>query len=481
MLRTLPYLVGLLLFAMIAACANLGAPSEKAARLEPPNIIFVLVDDMGWNDVGYNGSEIRTPNLDALAASGMILERAYAYPICSPTRAALMTGQNPIKFGVDGPMENDAQLPADITLLPEYLKQAGYKTLMVGKWHLGMGDVKAMPHNRGFDYFYGQLGGFLDFYTHVYFGGLDWQRDGTTIREEGYVTHLQTSDAVRLIQAHDGDAPFFMYLSYNSPHTPLQYPPNASHNYAEIDSPDRQVFAQMMSDLDASIGRVETALRDRGIRENTVLIFMSDNGGNVQAGASNGSLRGSKGTSLEGGVRVPAFIVWPAEIQPGSISTTPVFAQDWMPTLLEIAGADPEVELDGVSAWGRLMPDTDTLERNPVVVGTARAKAVYDWPMKLIRQSDGSAPDQLFDVLNDPLETKNLADENPDIIEALAVHIDALPAKPSKGAKGPPPESLFRDADGNFIYDIRKPETREPWAESATGAQSSNQSSSDQN
>ena len=463
------YIFSMATFILLCGCTKTSAPDYRADVQKKPNILFILVDDMGWNDVGYNGSEIKTPNIDALAASGLRLDRAYAYPICSPTRAALMTGQNPIKFGVDGPMEVDAQLPANMTLLPEYLKEAGYKTLMVGKWHLGS-PAGAMPHNRGFDYFYGQLGGFFDFYTRVYFGGLDWQRNGVSVREDGYATHLQTDDAVRLIGAHEGDAPLFMYLSYNSPHTPLQYPPNSPYDYAEIESPDRQVFAQMMTDLDTSIGRVVSALTDENMRENTLLVFMSDNGGNIHAGASNGELRGSKGTALEGGVRVPAFISWPAKIPAAQNISAPIFVQDWMPTLLEIAGAEPVEGLDGVSAWDRLLSKTEIPNREPVVLGTSKSRATYDWPMKLIRKTDGSEPDQLYNVVEDPFETQNLANKNEEMINRLGAYMENLPVKPFVKPKFPPPEALFRDAEGNFIYDIRMPETREPWAESATGA-----------
>lgn len=444
---------------------------------ERPNIIFILLDDLGFGDVGYLGSEIKTPNIDQLAASGVTLDRGYAFPICSPTRAALMTGQNPIKFGIDGPMENDSQLPAGETLLPEYFHRAGYETWMVGKWHLGMAKKSAMPHSRGFDHFYGFLGGFIDFYTHVYFGGLDWQKNGESLREEGYATELLTNETLRLLNQHQGDKPFFLYLSYNSPHTPLQYPPSVSEKYDDIESGDRRVFAQMTTDVDAAIGQVVTGLEQNGLLENTLIVFMSDNGGNLEAGAHNGMLRKGKGSAYEGGVRVPAFVTWPSGLQSNQNFSQPLFVQDWLPTLLEVSGIDyAEDEFDGRSVWQGLTSNKSVERKTPVIIGTKNSKAVYDWPWKLVRnqaKSDNSsaAPqiqNELYNIEADPLEANDLAAEQPDVFARLGAILDELPARESKGAKGPPPESLFRNASGGFDYEIRKPETRKPWAESAT-------------
>ena len=441
---------------------------------EPPNIIFILVDDMGWADVGYHGSHIATPNIDALAASGVEIDRGYAFPICSPTRAALMTGRNPLQYGIDGPMENDAMLQADLTLMPEYLHDAGYQTWMVGKWHLGMGSEEAMPNARGFDSFYGHLGGFIDFYTHVYFGGLDWQRDGVTVREEGHATDLLTTEATRLISNYDGAAPFFMYLSYNAPHTPLQYPPGAKDTYPEIEDPDQRVYAQMMTHLDTSIGIVLDQLAESGLSENTIVVFMSDNGGMLMAGASNGELRGGKGSAFEGGVRVPSIIRWPAVLEPSKLGDTPLFVQDWLPTLLDAAGVSYEAQLfDGISTWAAITGQGDVRRDAPVIIGTANMKAVYDWPFKLVRSpapEGGEVSDELYNVADDPFEQNNIAASEAALTARLAALLNALPVRPSKGARGPPPESLFVGPDGRFIHDIRLPETREPWADTASRA-----------
>ena len=438
----------------------------------PPNIVFILVDDLGWGDVGYLGSEIKTPRLDELASNGVKLDRNYTFPICSPTRAALMTGKNPIRYGVDGPMENDAMLSEDLTLLPEYLKQGGYKTWMVGKWHLGMAKQSAMPHSRGFDHFYGFLGGFIDFYTHIYFGGVDWQRNGTTLREEGYATELLTKEALNLFEAHDGSAPFFLYLSYNSPHTPLQYPPSVEESYDFIESDDRQVFAQMTTDVDAAIGKVIDSMKQHNMLENSIIVFMSDNGGHAELGASNGSLRGGKGQVYEGGLRVPALVSWPAALGSDRTFSQPIYIQDWLPTLLDISGTDYDPSsFEGRSVWAALANDETLSPANPVVVGTNKSKAVYDWPWKLIRHeatANGSAKSELYNVLDDPVEQIDLANEQLERVASLGKYIDALPRGESKAAKGPPPEVLFRDEDGKFNYNVRRPETREPWADTAT-------------
>lgn len=431
-----------------------------------PNIIFILVDDLGFNDVGYLGSEIKTPNIDQLAANGTAIDYNYAYPICSPTRAALMTGQNPLTLGVDGPMENDAMVASDLKLLPEYLQEAGYHTWMVGKWHLGMARKDAMPHNRGFDDFYGHLGGFIDFYTHVYFGGLDWQRNGNTVREEGHATDLLTAQALRKIDEYKGDKPFFMYLSYNAPHTPLQTVLDPIFDYSQIKSADRRVFADMTSHLDQGIGKVLAALKSKGIDKNTLVVFMSDNGGMEEAGADNGILKEGKGSVYEGGVRVPAIIYWPQQAMTKQTITGPVFAQDWLPTLLDVANINHDNDnFDGQSMLASVQaPNVDIPARN-VVLGAKGSYAIYNWPWKLVAEKDKKS--KLFNVQEDPSENTDLYSQYPQRVADLLKVKASMPERESKGAKGPPPESLFKDENGDFDHAIRMPETREPWADAA--------------
>ncbi|MGY0602667.1 MAG: arylsulfatase B [Paraglaciecola chathamensis] len=464
------YLIGICCAFLLQACQGSGSSSvvtkqENNQATGAPNILFILLDDLGYGDVGYLGSQIQTPNIDNLASQGVTLKHGYAYPICSPTRAALMTGKNPLNFGIDGPMENDAMLPEDLTTMPERFQEAGYQTWMVGKWHLGMAKRSAMPHNRGFDDFYGFLGGFVDYYTHVYFGGLDWQNNDTSLREEGFVTELLTAKAIDKITHFKGDKPFFMYLSYSAPHTPLQYVPNAINDYSGFESKDRQVFADMTSDVDQDIGEVLAALDKRGIAENTIVVFMSDNGGNLEAGANNGSLQGGKSSVYEGGVRVPVLIRWPAQLQSKTM-TQPMFTQDWAPTLLEAANIDYQPnDFDGVSQFVNLKEEQEKTFKREVVVGTAKQKAVYQWPWKLIVDAKGNK--HLFNLSQDEFEHSDVAMEHPELVAQLMSELTLLPHLPSKAAKGPPPESLFLDAHGLFDYNVRKAETRKPWLETA--------------
>jgi len=457
------FVVGALI---VGGCTNAASDKEVVRQSKTkPNIIFLLLDDLGFGDVGYQGSEIQTPNIDALASQGVVLNHSYAYPICSPTRAALMTGLNPLDFGIDGPMENDAMLPENLTIMPELFHDAGYQTWLVGKWHLGMGKKSAMPHNRGFDDFYGFLGGFVDYYTHVYFGGLDWQHNGKSLREEGHATDLLASKAVEKIQNYDGSAPFFMYLSLNAPHTPLQYVPNPLNIYDDIASDDRRVFAEMTSHVDTRIGEVLQALEDKGIADNTIVVFMSDNGGNLEAGASNGALRRGKGSAFEGGVRVPAIIRWPARFDMPQEVDYPLFVQDWLPTLLDAADIDySPSEFEGKSMISMLETGKPVNLERSVVVGTAKSKAVYQWPWKLVVVQNKTF---LYNLEEDEFERNDLSASHPLLVASLSKKLTNNSALPSKGAKGPPPESLFYGADGKFDYEVRKPETRAPWADVA--------------
>lgn len=459
------WLTIILVTVLCAGCtdAKNEASVDKPSKTRP-NVLFIVVDDLGADDVGYQGSEILTPNIDTLASQGTVINHGYAYPICSPTRAALMTGKNPLTFGIDGPMENDAMLPEEEIVMPERFQQAGYRTWMVGKWHLGMAKQAVMPHNRGFDDFYGFLGGFIDYYTHVYFGGLDWQHNGKSVKEEGHATELLTNKAIEHLSSYQGQQPFFMYLAYSAPHTPLQYVPNPTEDYSHIDNTDRRVFAEMTTDVDNHIGNVLTTLKETDLADNTIVVFMSDNGGNLEAGASNGELKGSKGSAFEGGVRVPMIVRWPGNIEGGAIDV-PLFTQDWLPTLLDAAGIDYSAdEFEGVSMLSSLQDGSTVIASRAVVVGTAKSKAVYQWPWKLLSDKGKL---YLYNLVEDSFETTNLLEDNPDIVASLQGYLHQDLALPSKAAKGPPPESLFRNPDGTFNYDVRKPETREPWAESA--------------
>ena len=454
----------------VVSGAVMGAAVNGASVM--PNVLFILVDDMGFGDAGYNGSEIATPTLDQLAETGVRLDRNYAYPVCSATRAALLTGHSPLDYGIDGPLGDHTSLPLDLKIMPEYFKDMGYQTYMIGKWHLGIGNTDYWPISRGFDYHYGFLGGWIDFYTHVYSGGLDWQREGQSVREQGHATDLMTDDAVRLISERDVDSPFFMYLSYNAPHSPLQHAPVNSGLNSNIEFGDRSVYAEMVTQVDTGIGKILDTLKSENLLENTIVVFSSDNGGALTTGASNGALAGGKGQAYEGGMRVPGLVWWAGHVEGGRVLEQPVVMHDWLPTLLEAVGGDAAEAFDpyGQSMWGAIARN-EQIDRAEFTIGVGASKAAFDWPWKLVRHGHGDSPDLgLFNIVEDPNEANNLADQHPEKVVQLAALLDAIPAvesrEPFPGL--PKPDSWFNKADGSGKdFELRLAETIEPWAEAA--------------
>jgi arylsulfatase A-like enzyme len=236
--------------------------------------------------VGYHGSDIKTPNLDKLAQDGARLEQFYAQPMCTPTRAALMTGRYPFRYGLQTlviPSGQTYGLATDEWLLPQALKEAGYDSAIIGKWHLGHADMKYWPRQRGFDYQYGPLIGELDYFTHEQHGVIDWYRDNQVMKEPGYTTTLLGSDAVKYIDDHNPSVPFYMYLAFNAPHTPYQAPEEYLDQYKNIADPNRRAYAASITAMDDQIGRVVEALKKNGMRDNTIIVFQSDNGGTTNA------------------------------------------------------------------------------------------------------------------------------------------------------------------------------------------------------
>lgn len=447
------------------------AQAVESAAPAQPNVVFILVDDMGFGDVGYNGSEIATPNLDQMALDGMKLDRNYVYPVCSPTRAALLSGQNPLHMGITGPIDDYASLPEDLKIMPEYFKDLGYRTHMVGKWHLGLSEVDSWPQSKGFDSFYGMLGGWIDFYTHVFARRHDWQRDGVSVYEEGHATDLMTDEAIRIIE-DGGPEPFLLYLAYNAPHSPLQHPPEYSdlNDYPEIS--DRSVYAEMMTQMDAGIGRVLSALEEQGIDENTLVIFSGDNGGALNLGASNGELRAGKRSAFEGGVRVPGLVSWPGQIASGSVFEQPIAVHDWLPTLLDAVGGDAEVVEDayGQNMWSAMSQGVQ-LDRNIFIVGATNNLAVFNWPYKLAYVKGDDAEEfvpALFHIVDDPYEQNDLSAEMPDMASRLLAQIEAMP-EPEISRLEPAFNNSPRYYPPNVpTWDLRHEADLEPWAEAVT-------------
>jgi len=339
-----------------AALAAVPFSHSAGAADPPPNVIVILSDDQGYADVGFHASEIKTPYLDGLAAAGARLERFYVQPVCSPTRAALMTGRYPMRHGLQvGVVRPWAQygLPLEERTLAQALKEAGYETAICGKWHLGHFQPDYLPTRRGFDHQYGHYNGAIDYFTHERDGGHDWHRDDQACYDQGYSTFLLADEAVRLIRGHDPAKPLFLYLPFNAVHAPHQVPRKYVEPYAHLQEP-RRTYAGMVAAMDEAIGRVLAALDQKQMRRNTLILFSSDNGGPAPGKVtSNGPYRGGKGTLYEGGVRVVALAAWEGRIRPGTVVDQPLHIVDWYPTILKLAGASLEqkLPLDGRDAW----------------------------------------------------------------------------------------------------------------------------------
>ena len=421
-----------------------GLTATRAAAAEPPrpNIIYIVADDMGWKDAGFRGSDIQTPNLDRLATEGATLEQFYTQPMCTPTRAALMTGRYPLRYGLQTgviPGAGTYSVPLDEHLLPQALQEAGYKTALVGKWHLGHADPKAWPRQRGFDYFYGALVGEIDHFKHASHGVPDWYRDNTPIEEEGFDNTLFGNEAARVVEEHDTSKPLFLYLAFTAPHTPFQAPQDYLDRYKGIADENRRAYAAMISVMDDGIGKVLAALEGRGLRDNTLIVFHSDNGGvkssmfagdtKVSGGlpADNGPYRDGKGTLYEGGTRVIALANWPGHIKAGPVDK-PMHVVDMYPTLAALSGASTAKSkpLDGVDIWAALGEDKPSPRDEIVYNIDPMAGAVRQGDWKLVWKAALPQQIELFDIANDPSETTNLADKHPDKVDALRKRVDQL-------------------------------------------------------
>jgi arylsulfatase A-like enzyme len=448
-LAPLPLLGPLLFLACSSQPAQTGSASppaaRQAARASRPNIVHIVADDLGWKDVGFNGcTDIQTPNLDALAAGGAMLTEFHVQPMCTPTRAALMTGRYPFRYGLQSmviPSVCDYGLDTSEWLMPQALAEAGYDTAIVGKWHLGHADKKYWPRQRGFAYQYGAVIGELDYFTHEEHGVIDWFRDGETVREEGYTTTLLGKDAARRIEAHDPSKPLYLYLAFNAPHTPYQAPKEYVDRYAGIADPTRRSYAAMVACLDDEIGRVVAALDGKGMRENTLILFHSDNGGTrsamfagvmadmskVKIPCDNGPYRDGKGTLYEGGTRVCALANWPGRIRPGKVDGL-IHAVDVYPTLAALAGASTQKckALDGLDVWETIAQGKPS-PRSEIVYNVEPYRAgVRQGEWKLVWHTTLPSKVELFDLAQDPGETKDLAAQHPERVAALQRRLEEL-------------------------------------------------------
>ncbi len=419
---------------LLASLSYLALAGGCSPAIRPPNVIVVIADDLGWRDVGYHQSNIRTPNLDRLASEGARLERFYVQPSCTPTRAAFFTGRYPHRYGIQGVLIrpwSTAGLPLDERTLAEELRGAGYATHLVGKWHLGHAARAQLPTSRGFAHHYGSYSGAIDHYNHRRGGALDWHRDGAPLVEEGYTTDLLTDEATRIVAEHDFDEPLFLVVAFTAPHTPLQVPDEFTEAYARHPDPDRRLFAGMVTCLDRGVGRLMNAVDERGVGADTLFLFFSDNGGSRDDGADNGRLLGGKGQPNEGAVRVPAIAHWPGRIPAGLVVRSRLHVIDLYPTLAAIAGVTPgpALELDGLDVSATLFEGVAP-ERSELVLRVTPYDAAIlrdNWKLVVRRKKGSPMERKLFDLgRRRGREETDLAGEHPEILNELLARLDAL-------------------------------------------------------
>ncbi len=393
-----------------------------------PNILIILGDDHGYGDISaHQGPHIQTPNIDRIAENGIRLTQFYANSsVCSPSRAALMTGRYPDRVGVPGvirtyPESNWGYFSRDAITLPSMLKQKDYHTSIVGKWHLGL-EPENHPCKRGFDHFHGFLGDMMDdYYTHLRHDQNYMRKDLEVIDPRGHATDLFTEWAIEVVRGHaHSSQPFFLYLAYNAPHTPIQPPEDWIERVRQREpdaSPERVKYIALVEHMDAGIGRVLDALENTGQLANTLVIYTSDNGGQLNVGATNGDLKGGKGQMYEGGIRVPTCAMWADGIEKGQVCDNVAMLMDLFPTACETAGVSVNHDIEGLSIlptlrgenqnfsdramyWVRKDGGNSFLGLNQHAVRRGNIKLLHNSPFE---------PLELYDLGNDPQETSDQA------------------------------------------------------------------------
>jgi arylsulfatase A-like enzyme len=422
-----------------------GAGTDSAAPEGKPNIVHIVADDLGWKDVGFNGcTDIKTPNIDRLAATGARFTQFYVQPMCTPTRAALMTGRYPFRYGLQTaviPSVSAYGLDTTEWLMPQCLKEAGYTTAIIGKWHLGHADKKYWPKQRGFDYQYGPMIGELDYFTYDEHGVLDWFRDNKPVKEDGYTTTLLGRDAAKLIEQHDTSKPLYLYLAFNAPHTPYQAPKQYIDRYPNIQDPTRRTYAGMVSCLDDEIGRVVAALDKKKMRDNTLILFHSDNGGTrnamfagvmadmskIKIPCNNGEYREGKGTLYEGATRVCALANWPGHVKAGTVDGL-IHAVDVYPTFAALAGASTAKAkpIDGMNVWDTISEGKPSPRQEIIYNIEPFRAAIRQGNWKLVWKTMLPASVDLYNLSDDPSEKNNVAAEHGDKVAEFQERLDSL-------------------------------------------------------
>jgi arylsulfatase A-like enzyme len=434
--RNLPVkLAGHIALASFVFVAGNAAFPSAFAKEAKPNVIVIVADDLGYGDLGFQGgTDVPTPNIDSLAHNGVRFTDGYVTgTVCSPTRAGLLTGRYQQRFGhefnpggVDQTAGTMLGLPLSESTIAEAMRQAGYKTALIGKWHLGSHE-KLRPLERGFDEFYGFLGG-----AHPYLsnkrsgGGGAIYRGDKQIRAPKHLTKAFGDEAAAFIE-REQDQPYFLLLTFNAVHNPLQ--PDAEHlaRFEKISDPKRRGYAGLLSGLDDAVGQVLQAVRESGEEENTLISFISDNGGPQQHnGSSNAPLRGDKGTVLEGGIRVPFVLQWKGKIPPGSVYKQPVISLDITATAAAMSGAtvgSADRPIDGVNLLPFVSGEKAGEPHESLFWRAGSQHAIRRGEYKLLRQ--GNDPPQLYDVVADVGEEHDLAWRKPEIVEKLSTAYDA--------------------------------------------------------
>lgn len=434
-LRILAVLSGLVTLVGSLSTQDIAAAETKGK----PNILLIVADDLGWGDVGYHGSKADTPTIDRLVREGVEFDQHYVQPVCTPTRTALLTGRYPSRHGPQAmhPSNLRSLMPGTETLASA-LKSQGYKTHIAGKWHLGSRPEWG-PNHYGFDHSYGSLVGAVDPWTHQYRQGpwaKTWHRDEKIFDEEGNATELVAKQVDEWIRAKHG--PWLVYVPFHAVHIPIDTPEEYKRHYdgrkfnddPALDESYRR-FAAFLTQLDTKIGQFVKALDETGQRDNTLILFTSDNGGKTKGDnpyignvpgtpllSSNGQLRGEKGGLFEGGIRVPAFANWPSQLKPHKV-TSVMHAVDWMPTLTKLVGYTPSSDLnwDGRDVWPLVTGEQQKAEPRTLYIALPGSAALRDGDWKLIVNKENKQ--LLFNLAADPYEKTDLAKQEPQRVQEL--------------------------------------------------------------
>lgn len=429
---------------------------------QQPNVIVIMADDLGNADVGYHlqSQDIPTPNIDELAQSGVYFSCGYVTaPVCGPSRAGLLTGQYQQSFGFDdnpGPFRSHpdvlAGIPPSITIIPEYLKPKGYQTACIGKWHVGHEADEYFPTNRGFDYFYGFLGGAASYYPGNNESRTLFKNTQPVKSEPRYLTDAFGDEACEYI-TNVGDEPFFMYLAFNAVHGPLQETPKEyQKHFMNIKNPKRRTLCAMQYAMDINVGKVLKTLDKEGLRENTLIFFVSDNGGKLKGNYSyNMPYRGEKGTLFEGGIRLPFCMSWPAKIKGGREYSEAVSTLDILPTILEATSTNTNEKLVGKDLMAYISGERKGPVHDVLYWRINHRWAIRNNEWKLLSNEE-KGPNLLFNISEDKSESINLYEEYPEVVKELEGKYQAWSKQmgPKKWGWSPSAGNFVRHPDEDF-------------------------------